>query len=357
MKIMFYAISLGKGGAERVISVLANNLSQNYDVSIVVNTLKNKAYKIDDKVKLYELDNKKRKFSIIRNIYRMFNTNKIIKEEKPTIIISFLPIPSFRILFLKYFHKIPVIVSDRNDPSIEYKKLISKILMKTLYPKADGFVFQTNDQKLYFNKKIQDKSTIIQNPLKDEFLDNNNNTKKENIIISVGRLIEQKNHKMLIDSFSELSATTKNYKLKIFGDGPLKSELTDYIKSKHLQDKILLCGISDNIKKELLNSKIFVLSSNYEGMPNVLIEAMATGLPCISTNCPCGGPKELINNNKNGFLIEVNNKNELTEILNKLINDEKLQNTIGNNAKKIREKLNSKIIVKKWIEYIKKIEK
>ena len=183
MKIMFYTSSLGKGGAERVISILSNNLSVKYDIDIVVNTLKNCSYKINDNIKLIELDKKRTKLHFIRNIKRIFNTKKIIQKEKPDIIISFLPIPSYRILILKKkFSDIPVIVADRNDPAHEYKSLINKITMTILYARANAFVFQTEQQKQYFNEKIQNNSTIIYDPIKDEFL-RSSKTEKENTIL------------------------------------------------------------------------------------------------------------------------------------------------------------------------------
>lgn len=353
MKIMFYTSSLGKGGAERVISILSNNLSVKYDIDIVVNTLKNCSYKINDNIKLIELDKKRTKLHFIRNIKRIFNTKKIIQKEKPDIIISFLPIPSYRILILKKkFSDIPVIVADRNDPAHEYKSLINKITMTILYARANAFVFQTEQQKQYFNEKIQNNSTIIYNPIKDEFL-RSSKTEKENTIITIGRLVKQKNHKILINAFSNISKNYPEYTLKIFGEGPFKRKLQKQINKLNMSKKIKLCGITNSVKEELEKAKIFILSSNYEGMPNALIEAMAVGVPCICTNCPCGGPKELINNGVNGILIDVNNAKQLEEQINFLIINEDVRNKLSRKSIKIREKLSTSKIVQEWEEYIK----
>lgn len=351
---MFYTSSMGKGGAERVISVLSNNLILRNNICIVLNTTKNIAYELDPRIKLIELDKAYNKFSICRNIKRIITTKKIIEKEKPDIIISFLPIPSYRILSLKNeFQGTQIIVADRNDPKEEYKTLINKILMKLLYKRADGFVFQTKEQKEYFDKKIQDRSVIIHNPIKEEFLQTNlQNIIKEKTIISVGRLVEQKNQKMLINAFSKIAKKNEDYILKIFGNGPLKEKLQEQIESLQLDDRIKICGISDNIKEELEKGEIFVLPSNYEGMPNALIEAMSVGLPCISTDCPCGGPRELIENEKNGLLIPVNDEKILQKKLEILIDNNKLRMKIGEEAKKIREKLEISKIIKCWEKYI-----
>ena len=249
--------------------------------------------------------------------------------------------------------KIPIIVSDRNDPHKEYKSIINKILMNKFYKKADAFVFQTHEQLEYFNKSIQDKATIIYNPIKDDFLEDSEKTKYDKTIIAVGRLVPQKNHKMLITAFSKVVEKHSDYTLKIFGKGKLEEELKKHIKNMKLEDKVKLCGISNDIKSELNKSEIFVLASNYEGLPNCLIEAMALGLPVISTDCPCGGPKELIENEKNGILIPVNNKEKMSDAIIRLIEDKELQKSISIEATKIKEKLHPNKILSEWEEYIK----
>ena len=354
MKILFCTSSMGKGGAERVISILSNNFIKKHEVSILVNTDENIAYKLDNRINVISLDKKYYKNNITRNTNRIFRTKEILKLEKPDIIVSFLPMPSFRILIANRKMKLPVIISDRNDPKQEYKSKLSNILMTWLYPKADGFVFQTNEQKEYFSKEIQSKSTIIFNPIKDSFLELRDIEvkEKENVIINVGRLVPQKNQKMLISAFSKVSSKYPKYKLKIFGDGPLKEELQKQINSLHMNDKIFLCGVIDDIKQELEKSKIFVLSSDYEGMPNALMEAMAVGCAVISTDCPCGGPRELISNMENGILVPIAEEKRLEESLENLIDDEEKIEMLGKNSKSVVEKLKTETIIKQWEKYI-----
>ena len=354
MKIMFNISNLAKGGAERVISVLSNNLIDRYEVTILINDAKNIGYTLDNNIKIIQLDDKREKNPIKRNIKRIKDTERILREEKPDIIISFLPMPSYRILYANRNIKIPIIISDRNDPKQEYKPIVYKLLMKWLYKKADGFVFQTSEQKEYFSKKIKENSTIIFNPIKEEFLRENDKKYEErkDAIISVGRLVEQKNQKMLIDAFSKVVKKYPEFQLKIFGTGHLEKELQEQIEKLKIKDKVLLCGTTNDIKTELLNAKIFTMPSNYEGMPNALIEAMASGCAVISTDCPCGGPRELIENGKNGILIQVGNENEMEKSMCKLIENKEYSEKIGQNAKKIKEKLAPKYIVEQWEKYI-----
>lgn len=357
MRILFCTSSMGKGGAERVISILSNSFVKENDVHILINTKKNIEYELNKKINVVEIDKKTYKNNVIRNIYRIIQTKKELKNIKPDIIVSFLPMPSFRVMIANRKLKIPIIISDRNNPKEEYKSKVCNKLMKWLYPKANGFVFQTEQQKEYFCEEIQNKSTIIFNPIKNEFVnvENKNIEKLENTIITVGRLVEQKNQKMLIDAFSKVVSKHEGYILKIFGDGPLKEILEKQIEELNLKEKVILCGVTDDIKTELSKSKIFVLSSNYEGMPNALIEAMAMGCAVISTDCPCGGPRELIKSEKNGILIPIKNEKKLEKSINSLIESEEKIIEFGKKAKNIVGILKEENIIKKWDEYIKKI--
>ena len=352
MKIMFYAWGLGQGGAERVISVLANDFSKQHDVSIVINSTNNKAYNIHKNVNVYELDTGKTKNKLVLNILRIINTKKIFKKVMPDVIICFLPVPSFRALLCKRRLPSKIIVCERNNPQVEYAGFINKTLMKLLYKKADGFVFQTNEQKQYFNENIQKKSIVIKNPIKDEFLADVDFKNREEVIVNVARLHKQKNHKLLINAFKKISDKYKNYKLKIYGNGPLHDELVEYINSQGLSKRVELCGITDNVRNELIKSKVFVLSSDYEGMPNALIEAMASGVACIATDCPCGGSREIIQDNFNGFLVPCNDIDALASKLDSLLSNDSLIQKFGKNSLKVRNEFSLPIISKQWNNYL-----
>ena len=259
---------------------------------------------------------------------------------------------------MKKIRKIPVIVSVRNDPNVEYKSKINNLVMKILYPLADGFVFQTEDAKNYFNKKIQSKSVIIPNSIKETFIQREIYTgEKDKIIVNIGRLEKQKNQELLIEAFNDVKDEFLDYNLYIYGEGTLKENLKNKIKEMDLENRVFLKGEVENIEEKIEKSSVFVLSSKYEGMPNALMEAMALGVPCISTDCPCGGPKFLIQNGVNGILAKVDKKEEIVQGIRKILSDENFANDISKNAIKIREKLNPKVINFKWKNYIEKIIK
>lgn len=313
-------------------------------------------YKLNDKVKLYGLDEGKiSKNIIVKNYRRVKKLHNIVNQINPNVIISFLPEPSYRILFLKLLNrKLKVIVSVRNDPKVEYRSIVNRCVMKILYPLADGFIFQTQEAKEYFSPKIQNKSIIIPNPINEEFICEPYNKERKKIIVTVGRLEEQKNHKMLIEAFSKLPEQFNKYKLIIYGEGSLRNELTKQINTLGLENRVILMGEVDNIKEEIYKSSLFVLSSQYEGMPNALMEAMALGIPCISTDCPCGGPRFLINNNINGFLVKNKNSEEMTVKIQYLLDMDqaKTKDIINRAQEKINEIKPSKIY-SMWLNFIK----
>ena len=353
MKIAFYINAIHEGGAERVMVNLANAFVNKGDEIILITSFKDTwEYPYSDKIKRYILGVKPTKNSKFkRNIIRVFELRKILKEEKPDCLISFMAEANYRGIIASLGLNNKVIISVRNDPNVEYRGAIGKVLGKFLLPLADGCVFQTLDAQKWFPKRLQKKSKIIYNAVKDEFFNIERNVEK-NTVVTCGRLEKQKNHKLLINAFEIVLYKHPDARLLIFGEGSLRHELEDLIKNKNLNRNIKLCGNSNDIPKMLSNAEIFVLSSNYEGMPNALMEALAAGVPSISTNCPCGGPEMLIKNHENGILINVGDIFELSKSISYLLDFKKISREIGYRAKKRALEFKSNKIYNEWYEYI-----
>ena len=175
------------------------------------------------------------------------------------------------------------------------------------------------------------------------------NIEKENTVISVGRLEKQKDFVTLIKAYKKVAALYPDWKLKIYGQGNRKDELQGLIERENLTTNIRLCGVTHTPFLEMKKAKIFVLSSFYEGFPNVLCEAMHAGLPCVSTKCECG-PSELINDGKNGFLVQIGNINQMAEKIIALIENEKLRSSMGEEAERSTVRLSREVICQKWRE-------
>ena len=353
MKILFFIGTLTEGGAERVVSTLANKLvERNFDVEILKYYKSENFYKLNDKVITNSIEEKTNTTNKISNIKYL---RKYIKDNAD-IVISFLAPFNIYSLISNIGNNVPIIVADRNDPRRIPSNFLMRKLRDLLYRNADGVVLQTNNNLSYFSETVQKKSTIIYNPFdlkesKGIALE----TKKDNIIVNVARLEKQKNHILLIKAFNEIKDEFDDYKLVIYGEGNYKNELIQYINELKLSDRVILAGEHNDIINKIKSSKLFVLSSDYEGMPNSLIEAMCIGLPVISTKV--SGSNELIEDGKNGLLVDINNKDELVKAMKKMLKDNDYSNSLANNATRICEIVDSNIVVDKWIDFINKVKK
>ena len=351
----------GGGGAQRVMTVLINHFLEDgieivlvndyiHEDTSVVDELKSK---YNDKIKIIYLAETIKGNKLLKNVKRIRKLRKIIKCEKPDVCLSFLGGCNIRLLAcIRKTKKVKRIVSVRNDPNKEYSsnKLI-KIIVNHLFKRADGVVFQTKEASSYFCKKVRDKSKVIMNPVDSRFF---NATRTEPIydIVALGRIVKQKNYPLLIDAFNLLHKDIPNIKLHIFGVGPLEGEMKSIVNSYNLLNHVIFEGSVKNSEEVLSKAKLYVLSSDHEGMPNALLEALAVGVPSISTDCPCGGPRALIQNDVNGILIPCGDVNSLYFQMSRLLCDDKLRDNFSRNAKVRSKEFETSKILLDWGKFI-----
>ena len=374
MRTIFLLASLGSGGAERVVSLLANRMCEDgHDIQIVCLKYNDVYYTLHEKIRVVAATD-----HASNRMLELFWLRKYIKTEKPDVVIPFTEgVYCFTILSL-LGTGIPIIASERLDPAV--MSLPRKILKRLLLPYADWLVVQTESIKAYFSKSIQKKTSVIYNPVNDEVFENprmdsrvqsskckgtasydysshdfcHNSSKqtsltdlvvpkiqssKLNRIISVARLYPQKNQKMMIEAFARIADEFPDWQLVIFGEGPLRSSLELLVKSIQLEGRVLLPGRTEHVIEELRKSKIFCLSSDYEGMSNSMIEAICVGLPIVSTKV--SGTKELVEEKGTGLLVDLNDVDSMAIALKKLIGDDTLREEMSNNGKNAAELFNN----------------
>ncbi|HMC00860.1 MAG TPA: glycosyltransferase family 4 protein [Flavobacteriaceae bacterium] len=349
-RIVFIIPSLTAGGAERVVTILANNLVGIYDVEIIQLYNNKPFYHLDGKVSLqyckknYNSNSNWFK-SIFNHIYMIRRVCSFTKDHD--IVIGFTTTCNVYAIIASKFSQIPCIISERINPKYSVENWFWNFIRKRTYPKSDKVIVQTNDVKTYYNRFIKEnKLKVIPNPIDPELLKQVDiNYKKENIILTIGRFSKQKNHKLLIKAFSNIPHD--NWKLLIIGDGQEKQAYKDLICKLQQEKSILILNKTNEIHKEYNRAKIFALTSDYEGFPNALIEAMSFGVPCISSNCPTG-PSDIIEHNKNGLLFPVNDQKGLEKSLIELMNDEELRKVLSENAKNSTARLNVNRIANQW---------
>lgn len=355
-KILFYVGNLARGGAQRVIVNLANYFnSLSYPVTIVTAKAEAGEYTYDKGIIriISDLTEQEISDSGLKNfIERLKKLRKIWKIEKPSIMIAFMGKSNFMAIVSSLFLGIPVLVSVRSDPNKEYAGRIMRFLSKTLFGLASGVILQTEDAKLYFPKWIRKKAVIMPNSLNKNFIKPKYNNQRLNEIVTVGSIDENKNQALLIEAFALINQDYPEMKVVIYGDGAKRKELEEKVKNLGLQDKILFPGRENAVYNKIDKARIFVLTSKVEGMPNALIEAMALGLAVISTDCPCGGPRTLIQEGENGLLIPVGDVKALEKALRKILDHTELEEKLGMNAHKLSAELEPDIVNRKWLNYI-----
>lgn len=349
-KIIIFIPSLEYGGAERVTTRLASSFSNDYEVNIVTLRKADIEYKINNDINRINIENSNY-LGIIMEI------RQVVKKINPEFVIVMFA-PMFPIIYFSLLGlKIPKIVSERNDPSNFSGKDIIKLIYQILLKKSDGIVFQTEQAQKYYFPNGSEKARIIYNPICIDELPELHEGLRKKEVVAIGRLHPQKNHKLLINAFAKIHHKIPDYKLVIYGEGDLRDELTSLKNSKGCSEYINLYGKTNNVLEKIKEASLFVLSSNYEGMPNALLEAMAMGVPVISTDCPCGGPSELITDEINGLLVGVGDEDGLANAILKMLNNHDKANKMALNALNIRSDLSIELISKQWLEFCQHILK
>lgn len=355
MKIAFFIEHISNGGAERVITNLSNIFSEHGHECVMITTLRrDDEYFLSSKVRRYVTQPNGYTNSRFGGFKRLHYLRNILKSEKPEYLVSFLNSALYHGVLTTRFLPVKSIISVRNDPNFDYQTLLSRILAKTILPFSEGAVFQTEDAQKWFPKKLRNKSTIIYNPIAKAFYETEHQP-SEKSFVAVGRLSQQKNFKLLIDAFSKLNETNPDWILKIYGDGELYEELGNQITELDLENKVFLCGRSTDVAKDISAASIFVMSSDFEGAPNALMEAMAVGMPVISTDCPCGGPRMLINVGVDGELVEVGNKDHMVDMMLLLAKNEELRKTLAKGARQKASLFTEESVYQKWYKYLKQL--
>lgn len=353
MRCLFVAPGMLFGGAERVMSILANEWGKNNveTTILVTETEAISKYPLSDKVTIIGCHKEKERvripqFTVIKKV------RDVCKEWKPDVVISFYnDLCALIALAITGLH-IPLIYSERNDPNRTNQRQVDLVYRKIVESMADKIVFQTAGAQRCYSKRVQEKSKVILNPLNTYGFPSHDFSCEKSEIVSVGRLEAQKNQKLLIDAFELIASDFPEYQLTIYGEGSLRKELEVYVKAKGLQERVFLPGNQTNIQEHIKDASLFVLSSDYEGIPNALIEAMAIGLPCVSTDCSPGGARELIEDGVNGLIVPCGDVSKLSSAMRMMLSNKVYATSCGTEALKIRKKTDVKKISEDWLNYI-----
>ena len=358
-RIVLFISSLQKGGSERVMVNLAEYFhDRKYDVILVTQYQKEREYRLLPEIRrVYsEPDESRLQGGRLQNFCVRFGAlREIWKAYKPDVILSFLGKNNLMAVATAAFLPSKVAVSVRGEPTMEYEGRLMQMIARLVFCFADGVVLQTQGARAFFPKTVRKKSVILPNPLNPQFLNRNISDQREDLIVAAGRLDENKNHAMLIHAFAKIAEEYPAVRLVIYGEGTLRAQLTQLIAEKGLDDRISLPGNVDDVAAHICKARIFTLTSNTEGMPNSIMEAMALGIPVIATDCPCGGPAALIEHGENGLLVPVGDAFALADAFRRIFEDREFELKLRANACRITERLAPDKVNREWEEYLNKL--
>ena len=359
MRILFYISTIKGGGAARVMTNLANCFANDSDlkaeVFLLTNFTADVEYTLSENVNRSYIEEKETSENRIKkNIRRCLALRRAIKKMNPDIVVSFMQENDVRNLVANIGLKnVKSVMSVRNDPQVLFSGWLRNRIFRFVYNHADGVVFQTEEARKWFGENFRPKSKVIINQTAEKFY----NVKRFDSvkgIVTFGSYLPKKNHSLLIRAYAKIANDIKD-DLYIYGNGTLEQDYKRLIDELKLTKRVHLCGVTDHPETILASSKLFVLSSDHEGMPNVLLEALASGIPCISTDCPCGGPKAVIDNMENGILVPTNDVDALADAMRLVLLNEDLQNKLGLQAKERALRFKPDVVYDEWKDFFNEI--
>ena len=356
MRIAFIANGLSYGGAEKMLAFVASELQRRGHNVAILNTAAHSgtSQRIAEGLKIYSatINTKNRKLAYLK---RLLFCIKSAKDFKAEVVVGFLAFPNLYSVITGKLLRIPSVISERADPYLDnanngrFENLLLKIVCS-----ASGAVFQTDGAAEFYPEKLRKRSSVIPNPISitREYRDIPYG-EREDSIVSLGRIDNhQKRMDVMLKAFQIFHQTHPSYELHIYGGGPDLGLVEQLAKEFHVETSVKLMGVSKNSMEDMCKSKIFAISSDYEGISNSLLEAMACGMPVVSTDHSPGGARFLINDGENGLLSPIGDAEGVAQNLTRFADNSHLAQKCGENARKVLEKFSPNIIINKWEEYL-----
>jgi len=362
MRVTMLIYDLGCGGAERVQSAMANFwAAKGWSVTLMTVTGSSKPdfYELHPAVCRRSLGIASDSYSpvtaMLKNAARLRVLRRTIRESAPDAVISFQIHENVLAILSCLGMRVPVLVSERIDPSHEQAGWTWDFLRRMVYPLASRVVVQTESVRAYFGNTVRRKILVIPNPVRRLGCTTGASGPSYGVgtrtLIAAGRLVPQKGFDLLIRAFADVAREYPDWKLVICGQGPMRGELESLRDGLGLSGRVFLPGISKVLETEFSDADLFVLSSRFEGFPNVLCEAMSVGLPAVSFDCP-NGPRDVVRDGLDGLLVPPEDVPALAAALGRLMGDEAERRLMSTRAPEVAERFSAERAMGLWEEAI-----
>ena len=359
--IVIVVSAMNMGGAQRVVSILCNHWSQcGYDVTLIATKKKKKVnhFQLNEDITLEYLSNSPLfpSNNVFNLIWKFVQLRKLIKVINPSVVISFLTRINVATALSSFGIKAFTIICERSWPP--FHRLDNRFfwMYRLLFKGVDKIIVQTDKSKTWLSQNFPGKNVdVIPNPIAYPLPTQGRSASPDSVILqnkkvilASGRLHKYKQFDLLIRAFSHIKDKHPDWHLVILGDGEERDDLNRLVSTLELIDRVYFPGNVGNMSEWYERADLFVLSSIVEGFPNVLLEAMSYGLPCISFDCDTG-PRDMIRDGVNGILVNPDDRESgLVNALNKLIPSEELRSEFSRNSILLRDKYSISNVMQKW---------
>lgn len=353
-RIILSCSIISYGGVGKMINFVASSLlAHGWEVIVLSLRHEERPGFLPSEAQFFTLKGKRFKNSILWRTEEIFNLRHLLKKMRPFIICTFGSEPSVMVRLATWGMRKNVVVSaERSDPYTSEK--MWQRLSTWAYRQSDYCVFQLKKQRDFYDEVVRNKSFVIPNAfIPEKIVDKSD--EKRNVIVSAGRFVYQKGYDTLIRAFAIVYSRHPEYSLELYGGGTDRPLYEEIICENNLQGKVKLFDYAKDVSSIVSSCRVFVLSSRFEGIPNVLIEAMSVGVPTVSTDCTPGGPAFLTDNGKRGLLVPVDDFNAIASAICSIVESPELSEKLSNAGKEICNILNEKVIADQWIDMFSKI--
>lgn len=344
-KIVFIIPNMTGGGTERVISLLSDEyVRKGFDVAVMQFAGYEHAYPLNEKVEDFSVAPRSNgnPFVMIRRLIAM---RRYFRENPDSYIFAFCVMGAVFSVITTWGMKLPVMVAERNSPD----SCNVKALRNWAYSRAFRITFQTEDGISYFPEEIAKKAVVIPNPV-DADMPQPYTGERSRRVVTAGRLHKQKNHALLLEAFADFVKKFPDYELHIYGEGELEGRLKEQAARLQIGSRVVWHGFCPDVREQIKDAAMFVLSSDYEGISNSMLEALSMGIPTISTDCPIGGARIYIAPEESGLLVPVGDKAAMSEAMCRIASDGELAKRLSAGAVRIRENYSVAKIADKFLE-------